>query len=826
MYGHKMKHCIIQVVKLIVFLIPACVLGQQEKKQNIKWSYDYVEKAAKIPIVQELMLDSISQKLDLLQQYKSQILSSAQLKDTIFLNKITGLKNNLKNLSISELSPSSFLSKLPAFYSIKQATSFSKNAFSFGSVEITNQTVYDNYFLASKQLLSTSALSFDSKIANIPFSYQFHYIYPSLLQQDFSTIYKASFDRDALLSDVKKQLVNRFDIEKVLLKDFDFKQLFHQYAQTKLAAIKETAKSFGSFKPLMEKFNSISTEEFLLLTKDQLRDKLTDKSLLDSLLSSKEKITQELATQPDTDKQNLLKPQLESTIITITTLTETIEKVLSAKDDFETNGLNYNQLVNYQKAINSNLDSISGSEAFVQQSSKKLLKLNGLTKFFMYVKEMNLGKFSTNWSEGSMSNILTSGIGGSFLKNNKFLGLNISNIQPLGWIKDNQFIASLQQPEAAMQSLRVGKGDLESNHSHVTLTNATIKNIKPAGDIYSLLPRNIFVGSFSKNLSLGSIGNIETEVSKSSAQYNNTRSSLNESQIESKMAFRHLGEDFFQTLSVGLNYNGDFNAIHFKPSLFASYSGLGYTNPASSSQSKGAVSYGINISKGFFGNQLTFHSRFSKRVNQTSTLNDNRFTQLQGALSAKYKFSRKIKAGLNWNYSDLSKVTSHYQDKLYYSNRIYSDASYNGKFNNLPLFQLINIGYQNISIPDMPVASLGKNLWINSATNMTMSKGTLSINMQLFNQLDKHVVQGDLLSTDLGWTFMAFRALNLSTAINYLNQQKVAKQLGMRQTVSASIKERLSISLFADIRKDLVENRNSFMFPNTRGEIALTYKFN
>jgi hypothetical protein len=230
------------------------------------------------------------------------------------------------------------------------------------------------------------------------------------------------------------------------------------------------------------------------------------------------------------------------------------------------------------------------------------------------------------------------------------------------------------------------------------------------------------------------------------------------------------------------------------------------------------------MSKNFFSNTLTFHTRFSKRINRTSITENKKFNQFQGALSAKYKLSRKFKVGLNWTYSGLSKLTDQSNEKLYYSNRIFSEASFTGKVRNLHLFQFLNVGYHNISIPDLPSSSLGRTFWINSATNMAMNKGTLSANLQLFNQLDKSIVQGDLLTTDLGWTFTAFRRFNLTTAVNYLNQQHVAKQMGVRQTIFSSIKDKLSISLFADVRKDIIQNRNSFLFPNTRGELAMTYK--
>lgn len=79
--------------KLITFLIPAYGFSQESSKQKrINWSYNYIEKAAKILIVREAMLDSVNEKLGVLEQYRSQLSSASPLKEISFINKITGLK--------------------------------------------------------------------------------------------------------------------------------------------------------------------------------------------------------------------------------------------------------------------------------------------------------------------------------------------------------------------------------------------------------------------------------------------------------------------------------------------------------------------------------------------------------------------------------------------------------------------------------------------------------------------------------------------------------------------------------------------------------------
>lgn len=819
MYRTKFKLRLEPILKIVLLLLPAHGFCQQESgRKPENWSYNYVEKAAQIPVVREALLDSIGKKLDLLQQEGKSL--PAHLYGALGTDPRL-LKENLRKLG--QPGGAALLSKLPAFYSLKQSMPSLSQPFSLDFRRAGVQSIYDNGPLTSNTLISRAGLDFTASIAGVPFTYNFNWQQPSFIAQDFSTLYKISFDRQAMMKNMRESLAKQYDLQKLLMKDFNFQQVFRQYAETRLAAFRQSVQeSFAGSLRSFTALQDLSPEEFLYLGRTQLEEKLTGKAGLDSLVAVKESLSAVIAS--NSSAPDSLKRQLGLVNEQIAAIGQVKEKLHALKKEFETEGLNYNQLVRYQQAVNGKLDEITGSESFISDASKKLLKLNGISRLFLYARELNIGQFSSGWSGRSLSQVLTSGIGGSFLKKNNFVGLNLSGIKQLGWIKDRDFINNLFEPSSSIQALRLGKGDLASDHSHISMVNATVKNTGQGPNVFAVLPRNIFVGSFSKKLSMGSIGDVEAEVSKSASQYRNTGVTGAGDAMESKMALRYFGADLLQTLSVGLQYQGDFQSIDFRPSFFINYAGLGYSNPASTLQSRGAFSYGFQFFKNFLGGKLAVQSRFSQRNTRTTTIDDRTLNQAQNSLGIRYRLSRKLKAGVSWTYSGLSRKEGESKTSLYYSNRISGDMNFMGKLAGRPLFQYLGLGFQDLSIPDLPPSAFGKMIWVSSASNLALAKGTLSANFQLYDQLQQEA--GGLLTADAGWSYNAFKTFRFTTSLNYLNQSLMARQVGVRQTISATLHDRINLNVFADLRKDIKTNQNKFLYPNTRGEIEVTYKFN
>lgn len=806
---------------IIAILLPAYSFSQSTDPQK-KLSYDYIEKASGIPAVRQLMIDSIQARLAMIMPG-----NPVSVKDTALLkqlSQIKGVSQALRNFSRTGNDPSLFLSNLPAFYSLKQFSPANlKQGISISMDEAVARSVYDNGPLTGNTIISQAATGLHATLWNVPFNYTLSWQYPAFLQEDLQLMHKMSFDRDAMLNNLKKQLTDQFNIDKLLMKDLDFQQLFRQYAKSKLDGLKNELSIAGSsFRNLPAQLAAVSPEEFIYLNEQQLRSKLFDKTVMDSLQAGKQAYETMISNGRELNETEQSSFQaIQKELAGMETM---LAKISSIKKEFEAGGLDYKKLVGYQQAISGNASDILGSGNFTAEASSKLLKLNGLSRLFLHMKELNIGQFASNWSNRSLSGIMSSGIGGDYMKKNKLVGLNLSHSLPLGWIKDNPFASNLFDPSVSMQAVRTGKGESNTDHSHITAVNANTRNKPSQTGYFPVLPRNVFVGSFSKRVSLGSKGSVEAEVSKSASQYRNTMNSANEA--ESKLALRHFGEDLLQTIAIGVQYNGEFSKINFRPSVFINYAGMGYSNPASTAQTRGNLSFGGSLYKTFIKGKLVLQSRFSKRNTNTSVGNDTHLGQLQNSLIAKYRVSRQLRVGLNWTSSHLSKKYGKNDSETLYSlDRVGTDISYNGKLNGLPFFQYTGVGYQNINMPAGFLNSMGKMMWVNSSSSMALGKGMLSVNLQWYNQLQPSVMQGDLFTGDAGFTFTLAKKIQLTTAANYLNQQYMAKQLGVRQTITTTISKKFDVNVFADIRKNMIDNMNPFLFPSTRGEIEITYKF-
>ena len=195
-------------------------------------------------------------------------------------------------------------------------------------------------------------------------------------------------------------------------------------------------------------------------------------------------------------------------------------------------------------------------------------------------------------------------------------------------------------------------------------------------------------------------------------------------------------------------------------------------------------------------------------------------------MAARYRISNKWRLGANWSYSTLSKEEAHASNQLFSSNRIGGDVFYNGHIWGKPIYQYLGSGFQHLHTPGMNNGINGRMLWANSSTTIAFDKGSLASTIQYYNNISTGDVQSDLLTADAGWNYVVRKKIQLNTTINYLNQQTIARQAGIRQMITTNLKKHIAISVFADVKHDLIDNMNPFLYPKTRGELQVTYKLN
>lgn len=788
---------------LLLILSGTATYGLAQEPKN-QWSFQQVQAISRVPVLQDVLVDSIDKKLAFLAG------------DTALAGKAInliqqGFRSELQSLQNGAASPLGLINRLPLLYA--QKTTGLPTLKGGASIQVDDLTLEMLYLPGGR--LSTGSFGLHASVGGVPFTQQVVFAEPSTVRQAVTFHGKMDFDREAFLAGLRSQLAGAYNLEKVLLQDLDFRQIMRQYATRKLEGIKS---SLAASAQLKNAFSSLSVDEFLLLTKEQLIEKLAGSYHLDSLQTVRKGLVQQLA---DRGHSLELQSGLEAIDSTLAGFNQLESSLLKAKAVFEEGEINYSQLLRYQQLVNTNAQALVASPDFIRESAGQLFAAKGLSRLFMHLQSFTAGQFSSNWDGLSVANVMTTGVGANFLKKQKLFGVQLSRIENLGWLKDNAFSGNLFEPRQLMQAVRLGKGDDEKRHSHLSLINAnTLPNSR---DLYTVLPRNTFVASLSKRLTLPSWGTLEAGLSKSATQPKNT---FNGDHYASGVALQHLGDDFFQTLAVDMAYEGDFSAVGLRPKAFLRYSGMGYQNPASTLGTRGSLSFGGGGQQSLFKKRLVVISQFSRRITRTSPVEENRYLQNQHTVSLRYKAGRKVRLGAGWNFSSLTRKEQHSFYRLYHSSRLSADVTVTTNWKRVPVFQFLSLGYQSLQVPGARNQGHGRLLWLSASNSLSFPKGTLTTMFQYQDQQESASLFGDLFSSEASWSYRIGSTLQLSSGLTYLNQEGLARQAGFRQTAAASLGKRFDLSLVSDLRHNIGHYAPNFFYPTSRGECQLIYHFN
>lgn len=451
--------CAASVFGLFLFSLPA--QGQEERKNP--WSLEPVQNMTPLSFLREATLDSIAKKLARFE--------GDSLKRTAKLSGFAHPVRKEPETLTGNNKPQALLRSLPALYAQKNANLPSlERATSFHFRDFVTNGLFQ-----SDQIVSTASFGVEATVGGVPFSERLTAAYPSAIEGVVTPHFKMNFEREAFLQSLRKRLAQHYDPEKVLLKDLDFQGIIKNYAQRKIQSVKSTYEPFLSSSTLLQNnFSNLSVDEFLLLTKEQLRSRIKDR-FEDSLAARRAAVTRKIAAsgQKDTFALRMQLDNIDSSLAALQNLTDHVTRV---KDEFETTGVNYNQLVQYQRTINGEAQSLISSERFVQESAQNLFRSKGFAGLFVYLRHFTAGQFSSAWDGHSISGIMTSGIAGDFFKKNKFFGAQFCRIENLGWLKDGAYSGNFFEPRALLQAVRVGSGQLEKEHVHLSLLNSTSLN--------------------------------------------------------------------------------------------------------------------------------------------------------------------------------------------------------------------------------------------------------------------------------------------------------------------------------------------------------------
>ncbi|SDF70874.1 hypothetical protein SAMN04488121_102723 [Chitinophaga filiformis] len=612
-------------------------------------------------------------------------------------------------------------------------------------------------------------------ISSIPFQLNYStlsgYDYTNTSLQD-AHFMKISFDREAYLEKINQQLQKKYDLKKYFLEDLDVKSSMKKYAADQLVLIKGSKDSVGG---------KLSADQLMYLDSAQLRNVL---------------IRNRDTSAGYYNKVMALKRQLGG-----------VKEM--------------NQMLGGQQRVNGNIQGWLQKPENTSRIAGNLLHMSPLQRLMMNMKDLKVGSIGANASKGSLSDLFMTGAAGTFLKGNKFIMLAAGKSNELG-VQDVGLQSATGHGSYGMQFLRLGRGDIGNKQSHVSVLNANSKSQQQYGFNTAAIRRNVFVGSVSQQLSLGELGTLDFELSKSSSQFG---SGGQDAAAVSKSAAGQFLDDIWATASIGMAYNGDVKKIGLTHKVYFNYAGLGYVNPGAPFASRGTLQYGFLVKRSWLRNKAAVSLRTDIRDLAVSPLTDNKRKSLQYALDARYRFTRRFTLSMNVLQNSLKENTDAGKYTAFLNRKISFISQANGKIAGKSFSNNSSLGLQQLNYmqPDAPV----KSLFINATSMQTWmaGPGMVMISALYSRDVNNAAVYNNMLNTEAGYQYLLWK-LSCSSSLIYMDSKDVVTQIGLRQQVAAQLFKRWSLSISADGRQNLRNTTANYYYGRFNTAMSLHYQIN
>ncbi|MBN9295446.1 MAG: hypothetical protein J0I41_00475 [Filimonas sp.] len=594
---------------------------------------------------------------------------------------------------------------------------------------------------------------------------------------------KVQFDKDAYLKNLRSKMNSAYSMDKFFLQDIHIESLANDYVKNELAA---QYSKLGQLPDGVKKIIGDSTRFTTALQFDsaQLMAYLKDQKIE---MSGSERDT-------------------------------FIHRFTAIKNNLAAKGFDVNHFIRYQQALKGNITSLLNKPNIASELSENVLPLSGIQRFFLQLKQFKIGSFSPDINKNlASSTSLATGFNMGFEKKLRQLNVTAGSMQSSSVFRD---VPSSQVLGASVTQF--------FSASIATLKGGTVSVAqsfkKDIGDQVPVLPKNTVAFTLSQEFSMGKLGSLTADVSKSSTQYNNSVEGDMEHRLQSKNAINYIGEDFWQTIAVALKHNLDIADAGFSAETNIRMAGLGYQHPLSNGLYGGRWKIGTKMKKAFLKRKLQLNLRLDAR-DMTYGLSDMpKMVNVGWQLDGRYRYSKTWAFTMRWYNNQTDQHQHGISQNLNAIQKIETGVNINYRIAGLQAMTNATMGFQQMRLQDiLPIKSNAFTMSMSDA--IVIKRSVLSATTYLNKELSSQKIIGDLLNADINIQYPITKTLSLNNAVVYLNNGSVAHQLGIRQGIQLNLGNQFDCMGYVDVRKDLIENIYPGLYSNCRGNFSIRYTF-
>ncbi len=645
-----------------------------------------------------------------------------------------------------------------------------------------------------------------------------------------NNLFKFDFDATQFNGLLSNDLEQYYDLRKQVFEGADLSGYTSSQLSTKLKKMQTEEMDKLSINNLQKYLGNIDNLDELL--------RLDEKPLREKLLSEVKIKTADVDNQIKNETTHQRQKNSLQNNAQVDTVLNTIRQI---KQELAENGYDIEKILQMQKELNKNNGNLGNSETAKTYVVKKTK--NGIQGILSKISALKIGSFG-NKIPGNMQNrdLFISGTSVSFKTSEMALTAGYGGLNDIGSLKDASFQSSVfNTPKNITYISAEKKGGIFNN---VKLSVVSSFNKESNNNAFALptISANNMAFTASKALNLAYIGRLNIDVSKSSTLYKNDYNFGNDVFLNRQTGQQNnSNSDLFEALSFGINHRLEIKKINFSDNVYFNYSGMGYQNPANNGFSNARMRVGGNIRKLFYKNKLSITARTDLKNIPISFTSNDKWQNLQFQFDTKYTFSKKFSMDVKYTSNTSNKQINNQTTPIYGLQKIQVDGNANykiGKHYSISHFTLGTQSYTNTySTNANPISqtsltttggvlppSNGSNmLMLNYIHSLLLRTNTLTATVFYNRELSPTKLIGNMLNADFAYQYKLFEALNLSTGFTYLDNNNIARQAGIRQTVQVFAGSNFDVDTFLDVRKNLITPIYPDLYATARAEVMLRY---
>jgi hypothetical protein len=620
----------------------------------------------------------------------------------------------------------------------------------------------------------------------------------------FQNFYQFNFNQQQYLQNLRNQLLSKLSPEALMNSALNRVNVIRNNYETELkgevtSMQQEYTKSYKSTLTLPPGATNLSASDMAALRIQMMPG------------DSVQKYQKEMARLQEMTSKNQGQPPVKDS---------SYQATLAGTKRFETTEKIYNRITAYRKKFQDNpvVKQLLTTSSFTPGAMKAYLtdprnlsqvlddqaSMSVVQRLFVNIKQLDLGQNAVQSGELNMQNVVNTGVNTEFQNKSTTVGMiygqnnNVNNWQQAG------LTSQVTNEYSNVTGFKLGTGMGSGVDQSITFDMFRLNNsgsLGQGGAAYlPVAPHQDGAISLHTGFQFSPQHQVTLDLSKSFGSYQQTNGpdTSGAGKLPPGSVFNGAGRSNYAGI---LNYTGELFRTDLK--VYIKKVGLGYYNPGNFLLHSGETEVGLGLARKFMNRRLTIKYDGDYRRQVYDPYGNYEYSAFSNKFQAGYKIDRNDKVNLTYQRSDYRSVFYQQAPVFGVNSRLQLDAAYRLVIDGKKVMNNTTISSQETEIP----LSTGGNyidhsVLVTSTSTFTSGKNPLSLTV-LYNHSDNnsYYFNTSMFSAEANYPYTLPGWPRMSSGIGYYDNQAWNQQVGIRQQVSAMIRQKISLDFQLSYRK-------------------------